>query len=106
MVARKNELPQMIHPHAQLVARRWRLPETRLAYLDDPDEIEELAAIIVRRRERARRMRLRLYWTLFYGGTAALLAAGLVFSAVLIAVAALWLVVLVALGFLILTTAP
>lgn len=106
MIARKYELPQTIHPHAQLVARRCKLPEMRLAYLDDPDEIEELAAIIVRHREHARRFRLRLYWSFFYGGTGSFLAAGLVFSVVFVAIAVLWLVVLVALGFIILTPAP
>jgi hypothetical protein len=87
-----------IHPHARAVARRWRLPLARLAYLDDPDEIDELAELIVRRRERARDRRLHIYWTLFYGGTGALLVTGLLVSAALIAVAVLWLILFVAVG--------
>ncbi len=94
-----------IHPHARVVARRWHLPLERLAYLDDPDDIDEVAEIMVRRRERTRQRRLRLYWTAFYGGTGALLIAGLLVSIVLIAVAALWLILLVALGLLLLRPA-
>jgi hypothetical protein len=89
-----------LHPHARLVARRYRVPEMRLAYLDDPDDIDELAQALVRRREQTRRRRLRVYWTLFYGGTGSLLAAGLLVSPLLIAVAILWLIVVGALGLL------
>ncbi len=91
-----------IHPHARLVARRWHLPLARLAYLEDPDEIEAYAEILVRRRERSRRAGLRVYWSLFYGGTGLLLAAGLLVNVALIAIAALWLVILVAAGLMLL----
>lgn len=91
-------MTQFVHPHARLVARRWQLPVARLAYLDDPDEIDDYAEILMRRRERVRRNRLRVYWTLFYGGTGLLLAAGLLLSVALIALAVLWLVILVAAG--------
>jgi len=100
-----DEAGETIHPHAHHVARRWRLPVTRLAYLDDPDQIDELAEIMVRRRERTRGHRLRVYWSLFYGGTGALLLAGLLFSVVLIAVAVLWLLLMVTLGLIVLKPA-
>jgi hypothetical protein len=73
-----------------------------LAYLDDPDQIDEYAQILVRRRERSRRRGLRVYWSLFYGGTGVLLVAGLLVSATLIAVAVLWLTLLVAAGLIVL----
>lgn len=91
-----------VHPHARLVSRRYRVPEARLAYLDDLDDIDEMAQAIVRRRERARHTRLRLYWTLLYGGTGALLLSGLFVSAVWIAVAILWLILMAGLGLLLL----
>jgi len=91
-------MPEPIHPHARLVARRCGLPEGRLAYLDDPDDIDEMAQALLRRRERTHRRQLRRYWALFYGGTGALLAAGLFVSPVLIAIAILWLIVVAALG--------
>ncbi len=91
-----------VHPHAQLVARRWHLQVARLAYLDDPDQIDEYAEILVRRREQSRRNGLRVYWSLFYGGTGVLLVAGLLVSAILIAVAVLWLTLLVAAGLIVL----
>ncbi len=59
----------------------------------------------MRRRDRTRRRRLRLYWTAFYGGTGALLIAGLLFSVVLIAIAVVWLILLVGLGLVFLNPA-
>ena len=91
-------MPDHIHPHAQLVARRWQLPLSRLAYLDDPDQIEELAEIMVRRRDRSRLVKLRLYWSLFYGGTGVLVVAGLLLNVAFIAGAVLWLMLLVPVG--------
>jgi hypothetical protein len=100
MVGSLDRAPEPIHPHARLVARRYGLPEKRLAYLEDPDDIDEMAQAIVRRREHAQRSRQRLYWTVLYGGTGVLLVAGLLVSAVWIAVAILWLIVVAALGML------
>ncbi len=88
----------VLHPHARWVAKSCHLPEARLAYLDDPDEIDELAQIMVRRRERTRRTWLRVYFTLFYGGTGVLVVAGLLLNVAFIACAVLWLVLLLAAG--------
>ena len=88
----------VLHPHARLVAKSRRLPESRLAYLDDPDEIDELADIMVRRRERRRRTLLHVYFTLFYGGTGGLVVVGLLLNVAFIAGAVLWLILLLALG--------
>ncbi len=87
-----------LHPHARLVARSRHLPAERLAYLDDPDEIDELAQIIVRRRERRRRVKLRVYFSLFYGGTGLLVVTGLLLNVAFIAGAVLWLILLLAVG--------
>ncbi|MGA7670109.1 MAG: hypothetical protein WBW04_06785 [Nitrolancea sp.] len=87
-----------LHPHARQVAKSRHLPEARLAYLDDPDEIDELARIMVRRRERRRRRWLRIYFMLFYGGTGLLVVVGLLLNVAFIAGAVLWLILLLALG--------
>ena len=92
----------ILHPHARITARRRRLPVSSLAYLDDPDEIDELAEIMVRRRMRRRRMGLRIYFSLFYGGTGLLVLAGLVLNVAFIAGAALWLILLLAAGLIVL----
>ena len=93
-----NETPDVIHPHARAVARSNHLPPARLAYLDDPDEIDEYANLLVRRRARERRRRLTLYWSLFYGGTGVLMVIGLLINLMFVAGAALWLLVLIAIG--------
>jgi hypothetical protein len=94
-----NERNDVIHPHARAVARSRRLPPERLAYLDDPDVIDEYATLLVRHRARERQRRLTLYWSLFYGGTGGLLVVGLLISLTFIAVAVLWLLTFFALGF-------
>ncbi len=104
-IVAESHLPDVVHPHAQVVARRWHLPVERLAYLDDPDQIDEIAEIMVRRRERSRQTKLRLYWSLFYGGTGLLLVTGLLFSLILVAVAILWLMAMIAVGFVLLKPA-
>lgn len=88
----------ILHPHARLVAMSRRLPEAQLAYLDDPNEIDELAQIMVRRRARKRRKGVRVYFSLFYGGTGLLMVAGLLLNVAFIAGAVLWLLLLVAVG--------
>jgi hypothetical protein len=97
-----NERSDVIHPHALAVARSKRLPPSRLAYLDDPDVIDEYATLIVARRARERQRRLTLYWSLFYGGTGSLVVMGLLVSLTFIAAAALWLLLLVAIGLIVL----
>jgi len=97
-----NERDDVIHPHARAVARSAHLPPERLAYLDDPDVIDEYAHLLIQRRARERQRRLTLYWSLFYGGTGGLLLIGLLLSATFIAVGVLWLFVLVADGFVVL----
>ena len=97
-----NERNDVIHPYARAVARSAHLPPERLAYLDDPDVIDEYAHLLIQRRARERQRRLTLYWSLFYGGTGSLLVVGLLLSLTFIAVAALWLLAFAALGMIVL----
>lgn len=98
-----NEENDVIHPHALAVARSKRLPPSRLAYLDEPDVIDEYATLLVQHRARDRQRRLALYWSCFYGGTGGLIVIGLLVSLMFMAVAALWLAALVVIGFNVLT---
>ncbi|HEX3724427.1 MAG TPA: hypothetical protein VHV31_16685 [Nitrolancea sp.] len=100
-----NEQNGNIHPYALAVARSKRLPPSRLAYLDDPDVIDEYATLIVQHRERDRQRRLALYWSCFYGGTGGLIVLGVLVSLMFMAVAALWMVALVVVGVNVLTPA-
>jgi hypothetical protein len=99
MDSRFNARRDIVHPHARAVALSRRLPPERLAYLVEPDVIDEYAAILVRHRARDRRRRLMLYWSLFYGGSALLVVLGLLISLTFLATAALWLLAFGILGF-------
>jgi hypothetical protein len=94
-----NERRDIVHPHARAVALSRHLPPERLAYLVEPDVIDEYAAILVQRRARDRRRHLTLYWSLFYGGSGALVLLGLTLSIGFLAVAACWLLAFAILGF-------
>ncbi|HVX30900.1 MAG TPA: hypothetical protein VHA53_10500 [Nitrolancea sp.] len=102
MENRFNERRDIVHPHARAVALSRHLPPERLAYLVEPDVIDEYAAIMVRHRTRDRQRRLLLFWSLFYGGSGALVLLGLTLSLTFLAVAALWLLAFAILGFVVL----
>jgi len=97
-----NERRDTVHPYARSVALSRHLPPERLAYLVEPDVIDEYAAILVRHRARDRRRQLMLYWSLFYGGSGGLVLLGLTLSLTFLAVAALWLLAFAILGFVVL----
>lgn len=92
----------VVHPHARAVALSKHLPPERLAYLVEPDVIDEFADILVQRRARERQRRLTLYWSLFYGGSGGLVVLGLTLSLTFLAAAALWLLAFAILGFVVL----
>jgi hypothetical protein len=102
MDSRFNQQRGSIHPHARAVALSKHLPPERLAYLVEPDVIDEYAAILVQHRARDRRRQLLLYWSLFYGGSAGLVLLGLTLSLTFLAAAALWLLAFAILGFVVL----
>ena len=94
-----SERHDTVHPHARTVALNRHLPPERLAYLVEPDVIDEYAAILVRHRARDRRRRLLLFWSFFYGGSGSLVLLGLTLSFTFLAAAALWLLAFAILGF-------
>jgi hypothetical protein len=101
-----NERRDIVHPHARAVALSRHLPPERLAYLVEPDVIDEYAAILVQHRARDRRRRLMRYWSLFYGGSGGLVLLGLTLSVTFLAVAALWLLAFGILGLVVLKPEP